>query len=69
MKKSKIRTQLIYIYLKTQNISKTKFCKMCKISPKTLEKILEGDEDISLLAINRIATILNLRLHQMLDDV
>lgn len=69
MKKSNIRTELIYIYIKTSNITKTEFCKKCKISLKTLNKIMEGEENINPLTIGKIAEVLHLRRHQMYDDL
>lgn len=69
MKKSNIRTELIYVFIKTHNLTKTEFCKKCKISLSTLNKILEGEDKISPLTIGKIAGTMHLRLHQMYDDL
>ena len=39
MKKKFIKTELIEKYLQDNKLSKTKFCKKCKISPSTLKKL------------------------------
>lgn len=37
--KNTIKTELIESFIKDNNLSKSKFCKMCKISQSTLNKI------------------------------
>ena len=68
MKKSNIRTELIYIFIKSRNLTKSEFCRKCKISNSTLNKIMEGEE-CTKLTIGKIARVLNLRTHQMYDDL
>ena len=38
--KNTIKTEIIEKYMNENKLSKTKFCKMCKISPSTLNKIM-----------------------------
>ena len=69
VKKSNIRTELIYVHLKASGITKAEFCKKCGIRVSLLNKILDGYEDVSTITIHKIADCLNLRYHQMFDDL
>lgn len=48
-------------YLKRNHLSKTKFCKLCKISVKTLEKIYNDDGSVRLKTIRRITKFLGVQ--------
>ncbi len=67
MKTCRVRSELIFIYLKTTDISKTAFCRKCKISPKTLDLILKGQTPKNLLTIAKIAEGMGLRRHNLLE--
>lgn len=69
VKKPKIRTYLINIYIKTRNISKEEFCQSCEISVKLLNRILNGSGKVSIKTIKKIAEPMGLRLHQMFDEI
>ena len=56
--KKTIKTDLILEYLKVNNISKNKFCKECKISDSTLNKILNGDDNFGIIALFKIARLM-----------
>ena len=64
--KKMIKTELIENHIKEHKLSKTKFCKMCKISTSTLTRIMDN-ENVSLLAILRITRILGIFLHQIFN--
>lgn len=59
-----VKTELIEKYIKENNLSKTKFCKMCKISYGTLKRIL-NNEDFGLIALFKIARVMKLHVHQL----
>ena len=59
-----INVKLIDDYIKNNNLTVTKFCKLCKISPKTLKKLKNG-EDCRVIAVFKIARLMNIRVHQL----
>ena len=63
-RKNVIKTEVIENYLSENNLSKTKFCKMCKISYSTLKRIM-NNENFNLIALFKIARVLNLHVHQL----
>ena len=64
--KNDIKIDLINNYLKERNLSKTQFCKLCKISYSTLTNILNGD-NFRLIALFKIAKILNIEVYQIFN--
>lgn len=56
----KINTKLIEDYIKENNLTKTEFCKLCKISTKTLYKILLYKSKFSLIEIFKLARVMNI---------
>ena len=63
-----IKTELIENYLKENNLSKTKFCKICKISYSTYKKIMSSDNNFGVIALFRIAKILNIEVYKMFNN-
>ena len=61
-----IKTELIENYIKDNQLSKTKFCKICKICPSTLKKIF-NNEDVNLIALFKIARVMNIHIHQLFN--
>ena len=61
-----VKTELIEQYLKENNISKTKFCKMCKISPSTLTKIM-NNQNVRMTAIFRVTRAMGIYIHQIFN--
>lgn len=59
-----IRTDLIVNYMNENGLSKTQFCKLCKISVSTFNRILNG-ENIRLISLFRIAKTMKVKLHQL----
>ena len=60
-----IKTEMIEAYMQENNLSKTKFCKMCKISPSTLNKIMSNDGNFGIIALFKIARVLGVHIHQL----
>lgn len=56
-------TKLIKNYMRENNLSKKSFCKVCNISPLTLDKILNQKTNIRILAIFKIARALQVKVH------
>ena len=56
--KNMVNTELVNDYMRTHNLSKTKFCKLCKIHPTTLKNILEN-KNFVMSAIFKIANVLD----------
>ncbi len=63
--KTKIKIKLIENYIKENRLSKNKFCKICKISLSTLNKILANKNNFKLIALFRIAKVIKIEIYQM----
>lgn len=58
-----INTKIIENYIKENNLSKAKFCKICNISPSTFNKIMNNG-NFKLNALFKIARIIKIRVYQ-----
>lgn len=67
MSKYKINTDLIISYLKENHISKKDFSKLCKTSVYTLNKILNGYTNFSIMILIRIVRILNIEFYKIFE--
>lgn len=65
--KNTIKTELIKNFIKENNLSKSKFCKMCKISQSTLNKIMTNSENFRIIALFKIARVLKIQVYQMFN--
>lgn len=65
--KNTIKTELIENFIKDNNLSKSKFCKMCKISQSTLNKIMTNNENFKIIALFKIARVLKIQVYQMFN--
>ena len=65
--KNLINIEIIKKYMLENKISKTKFCKMCKISPSTLNKIMTGDDNFRIIAFFKIAKVIKIEVYQMFN--
>lgn len=65
--KNTIKTELIENFIKDNNLSKSKFCKMCKISQSTLDKIMTSNENFRIIALFKIARVLKIQVYQMFN--
>ena len=66
MKKT-IKTEIIENFMLENKLSKTKFCKMCKISPSTLNKIMTNDDNFGIIALFKIARVIKVQVYQMFN--
>lgn len=65
--KNTIKTELIENFIKENNLSKSKFCKMCKISQSTLDKIMTSNENFRIIALFKIARVLKIEVYQIFN--
>ena len=65
--KNTIKTEIIEKYMNENKLSKTKFCKMCKISPSTLNKIMTNDDKFGIIALFKIARVIKVQVYQMFN--
>lgn len=65
--KNTIKNELIENFIKDNNLSKSKFCKMCKISQSTLNKIITNNENFRIIALFKIARVLKIQVYQMFN--
>ena len=54
-------------FIKENNLSKSKFCKMCKISQSTLNKIMTNSENFRIIALFKIARVLKIQVFEMFN--
>ena len=64
---NKIKTELITDFLKERGMSKTAFCRLCKIGARTLNKILAQDPSVNLIALFKISKATGIRTHEFLE--
>lgn len=62
-----IKISMIENYIKENNLSKNEFCRLCRISPNTLYKIINNDSNMKIIAIIKIARVINVQLFQMFE--
>ena len=65
--KNTIKIEIIEKFMTENNISKTKFCKMCKISTHTLSKIMDNDFNFEIIALFKIAKVIKIEVYQMFN--
>ena len=65
--KNTIKTEIIEKYMNENKLSKTKFCKICKISPSTLNKIMTNDDNFGIIALFKIARVIKVQVYQMFN--
>lgn len=61
-----INIELIRDYIAKNNLSKTKFCRLCKINISTLNRIFSGG-NFNLIAIFKIARVLKVEVYRMFN--
>ena len=65
--KNTIKTEIIEKYMNENKLSKTKFCKICRISPSTLNKIMTNDDNFGIIALFKIARVIKVQVYQMFN--
>ena len=65
--KNGIKTELIENFIKENNLSKSKFREMCKISQSTLNKIMTNSENFRIIALFKIARVLKIQVFEMFN--
>ena len=64
--KNTIKTEIFEMYIKEHNLSKTKFCKLCKIDVSTFNRILTN-QNYRLSALFKIARVINIQVCEMFN--
>ncbi|MBO5223504.1 MAG: helix-turn-helix transcriptional regulator [Clostridia bacterium] len=65
--KYNIKIEVIENFMMENKISKTKFCKLCKISIRTLNKIMTNNDNFRIIALFKIAKVIKVQVNQMFD--
>lgn len=63
---SLLKIEMIESYMLKNNLSKSSFCKLCKIDWETLKKIYSG-ENIRLITVYKIASVLKVRMSELIN--
>lgn len=61
----KIRTEIIEEYRTKNKLSKSAFCRICKIAFRTYGKIMNGNYNFDVRALLRISKVLKIPIHQL----
>lgn len=64
---SHVSGQMILDFIKDNQLTKKEFCKQCKISTSTLDRILKG-KNFRLIYLFRIGRRMNVPIHKMFRD-
>ena len=62
-----LKTKMIENYLKEYHLSKTKFCKLCKISYCTYQKMINNQDNFQIIALFRIAKVMDVEVYQLFE--
>ena len=62
--KNYINIALIENYLKTNNLSISAFCKLCKICSSTYKRIING-ENVSVMSLYKMSLIMHVHFSEM----
>lgn len=60
-----VNSEEITAFLAENKMTKKEFCKKCKISPAMLNKILENKTNFYLVALFKIARVMNVQISQL----
>lgn len=63
-----INTELIEKFMKDNNLSKTAFCKFCKIGITTFAKVMTGQRNMNLMCIFKIAYAMKVKPKELFID-
>lgn len=75
--RNRIKIEMVYDYMKKNNLSKTKFCKMCKVSPAIFKKIemfnLSGRKivkgyNFNIATLFKIAKFIGVKLYELFEN-
>lgn len=66
MENKYLKLYLIDNYIKENKISKTEFCKRCKISPQTLKSVYDEEPHTHFKTLFKIARTLNIKIYDLL---
>lgn len=59
------KIKFIINFMKENNLSKTAFCKQCKISLRSLNKIFNDDPCLRLRTFSKISKVLNIKVYEL----
>ncbi len=63
-----IKTELILNFIKKNNLTKSKFCNICKINTDTLNRILSKTRNYRLSALFKIAKVIKIEVRDLFYD-
>ena len=62
MKNKLINKELIERFMSDNNLSKSAFCRLCKISHQTFDKIMGNEESLTLSPVFKIARVMKIHI-------
>ena len=64
MKNLTFKTELITNYMNKNHLSKTAFCKLCRVHPRIFNKIMAHDLHFGIKALFRICRVLKIEVYE-----
>ena len=65
--KNIIKYEVIEKFIKDKKLSKTKFCKLCRVQYRTFKKIMSNDFHFRVKTLFRIAKFMNVEVVELLN--
>lgn len=62
-----IKTEVILEFMEKNNLSPTAFCKFCKISKSSYDKIMNNDLRVKIKTVLKIMVAMKIRLNQLVN--
>ena len=60
-----IKTELVENYIKENNLTKTKFCKLCGINYNQYQKFMANNLNFDVIVLFRIGRLINVKVYQL----
>lgn len=66
--KYRLKTEIIENYIKENNLTKTEFCRGCKVSLYLFNKIMKGYLNFDVRILLRIARLIKIEVYKLFDE-
>lgn len=63
-----IKTEVILEFMEKNNLSPTAFCRLCKISKSSYDKIMNNDLRVKIRTVLKIMVAMKIRLNQLVNQ-
>ncbi len=63
-----IKAKVIDKFMKENKMSKSKFCKLCKISLSSFNKLMSGSLNFGIIILFKIAKMLKIEVYELFEE-